>query len=129
MVLIESLDDLKANLLTLEKYRNSNEARYTEFYKEIIRRGACFIVYMNDENIHFAPSRFIGYKNNNMNDHIGSNTKDGRVTNPVIDKIIGNKSEQNRSRELEYMKFCNELGVDAWKRKKKFWETEIIVNT
>jgi len=62
MIVINSLDDLKANLLTLEKYRNSGEAKYVEFYKGIIGRGACFVVYSQDENVHFAPSRFIGYK-------------------------------------------------------------------
>ena len=121
MELIASLNDLKKNLDTLETYRNSSEERYKEFYKELIKRGRCFVVYKYNDNYHFAPSRFIGYKNNNMNAHKGNDEKDGRETNPVIDKIIGKQSEQNRTIELKYQKFCNELGIDPWKVKKKFW--------
>ncbi|MCJ7698109.1 MAG: HNH endonuclease, partial [Thermoplasmata archaeon] len=66
MDLIDSISNLQKNLDTLEKYRNSTEAVYREFYKDLIKRGRCFVVYVHDNNTHFAPSRFIGYKENDM---------------------------------------------------------------
>lgn len=122
MDLIDSVSDLQKNLDTLETYRNSVEATYREFYKELIKRGRCFVVYSRDNNTHFAPSRFIGYKHNDMNSHWANHEKDGRETNPVIDRIVGKQSEQSETTEIEYQKFCNELGIEPWKVKKKFWK-------
>ncbi len=120
MELILSLNDLKKNLDTLETYRNSNEENYKEFYEGLVKRGRCFVVYKYDDAYHFAPSRFIGYKNNNINAQ-KNDEKDGKVTNQVIEKIVGKKCEQNRTMELEYEKFCSEIHIEPWKVKKKFW--------
>ena len=121
MHLIDSKNDLLENLDTLDACRNSADVACREFYKKLIKQGRCFVVYSRDNSTLFAPSRFVGYKLNNMNSHRVNHEKDGKETNPVIDKILCTRSEQNEITEIGYQKFCIELGVEPWKGKKKFW--------
>lgn len=121
MDLIDSVNDVKMNLDTLEVYRNSRQTAYREFYKGLIKRGRCFVAYEWGGNIHFAPSRFIGYKNNDMNSHMANDERDGRVTNRAINKIMRGKVEPSEIMEAKYQRFCNELDIQPCKFKKKFW--------
>ncbi|MCK4542962.1 MAG: hypothetical protein KAU17_12065 [Spirochaetales bacterium] len=121
MELISSMRDLEENLITLEKYKGSDDYRYVEFYKGLIKRGRCFVAYKNNGQYLFAPSRFIGYKNNSMEKHLANDEKDGRETNPVIDKIIGVQSEPDKSLEGKFRHLCVNLGIEPWRVKRKYW--------
>jgi len=121
MDLIDSVNDLQKNLDTFDSYGDGAEGAVKEFYKDLIKRGRCFVVYTRGSKTRYAPSRFIGYRNNDMKSHLANAEKDGRDTNPAIDKIIGKRSEQDRTMELQYQRFCNHLGIEPWKTKKKFW--------
>ena len=72
--LIEGLEDLPEsgllvtselqvikNLNTLEDYLHNDE--FHDFAVERIRIGSTFLVYNVGNEIHFAPSRFVGYVN------------------------------------------------------------------
>lgn len=76
--MIDSVNDLKMNPETLEVYRDRPETQYREFYQNLIKRGRCFFAHEWDGNIHFAPSRFIGYRNNDMNFHLANYEKDDK---------------------------------------------------
>ncbi len=121
MELINSIRDLEENLLTLEKYKESDDYRYVKFYKDLIKRGRCFGAYKKNGQYLFAPSRFIGYKNNNMEDHLANDEKDGKETNPVIDKMIGMQSEPVKlSVRLLTLKRTNSLSTTAHNSKLAF---------
>jgi cysteinyl-tRNA synthetase len=123
MPFIRNMDELKVNINTLESYRNDTNTENLDFYKRLIQRGRCFVTYERNDEIHFGPSRFMGYANNNMEDHnqaILQGERDGRETNPVLDRIIG-PHEANQHLEKEFIAFCNQLGIMPWNVRRTFW--------
>jgi hypothetical protein len=118
---ITDRNQLRANLIQLELYIGAGSAEQKEFALNLIRRGKCFITYKVNNQWRFAPSRFVGYLNNNMVAHLENETKDGKVTNPVIDKILGKVSEPNELLESEYIHYCNYLGVIPNRIARRYW--------
>ena len=59
--LITSIEDLKANILTLEKYRLGDQ-RERQFYAKRIKNGKLFVALELSDGYLFAPSKFAGYK-------------------------------------------------------------------
>lgn len=126
MELITSLKELKKNLATLEDYMKSTNPANVAFYKDLIKKGICFVAYEKYGRYIFAPSRFIGYKNNDMHRHISNASKDGRVTTPVINKLLDYKCTPHDGFEIHYNKFCKKLGFKAKEKgtygaTRKFW--------
>jgi len=121
MKLIDSIDDLRDNLATLETYRKSSQVDDVEFYKSLIGQGRCFVISSRSECSRFGPSRFVGYKSNNRNAHVANNGGDGKLTNKVIDEILGTQSKQNQNLNKQYQQFCAALVVTPSKVSKKFW--------
>jgi hypothetical protein len=120
MDFIKNLNDLIENILVVEKYLNSNDSNEREYAIDLVRRGKTILVYkVNGEN-HFAPSRFIGYRNNSLSKHAGNDEKDGRDTNPVIDQIVG-RSFSNDKIEKSFIDYCIKLGIETSKNKRKYW--------
>lgn len=88
MKFIEILKDLQVNLETLENYLNSPVQKEREYALDRVKLGTCFVVYEINGQNHFAPSRFIGYKDNTMGKHDNNDEKDGRETNPAISGVL-----------------------------------------
>lgn len=101
--------DIYNNIETLEKYRKMTGSQ-KDFYLELIKRGTCFVAYQRGKHIHFAPSRFIGYKNNRFSLHKSNDDKDGRTTNKAIKDVLGDWPQLYSELEFEYKKFCTSLG-------------------
>ena len=113
MELIQNLGELGENLSKLEHYMNSEDAYEKDFHRDLVKKGICFVVYQKGNNYIFAPSRFVGYKNNDMNSHINNDLKDGRETTKVINDLIGVQCRLDKEFDKIYRKFCDELGFDA----------------
>jgi hypothetical protein len=109
--LVEIWDDVLTNINTLERYKSSKNTDERKFYRDLIKRGTCFVVYSVNGTTEFAPSRFIGYLNNTQKTHEHSTIKDGRITSPIIEKILGNKFTENNSLESAYKVYCSSLGI------------------
>lgn len=105
--LISSLDQLRQNIQRLESYRNSNDNEHLSWYKDLIKRGTCFVVYKSPSGIAFAPSRFVGYANNDKVKHDNNVDKNGRETNPVIQDLLKVKLELDPKVESIYKKYCD----------------------
>ena len=64
MILIDNRDELIKNLDTVESYLNGDNDEVVEIMAELIRKGKNFVAYNFNGSTHFAPSRFVGYKDN-----------------------------------------------------------------
>ena len=122
---VESLSELMENLLRVENYLSGeDEEDYNNMIK-LIAHGTNFVVYRSGGKLHFAPSRFIGYFNNNLLKHlVKGNGKDGKKTTPAINKIIGYTRSFDRDLEKDYLEFCRELNVKPKQMvdtKRKYW--------
>jgi hypothetical protein len=126
MELISRVDELRNNLMTLERYIHSTDEAETEFYHNLLKNGVCFVAYIKQGQNYFGPSRFLGYKSNDMSAHISNKEKDGRQTNPAINHILGSKPEPDKDLDSDYQRFCNALGIKihlkgAFGVERKFW--------
>lgn len=126
MELIEKIEDIEENIQTIDNYlSNKTDGEYS-FALDLIKRGTCFVVKKEGDTYKFYPSRFIGYKNNTMDKHMNSMTKDGRETNPQISKILHQTLEKNIF-EKEYQEYCKQLGFEHREKgtfgvERKYWK-------
>ena len=127
MRLVKNLNEIEANMATLDRYLdNKTESTYS-YALGLVKRGTCFIAKRTASGYRFYPSRFIGYANNTMYQHLNNDMKDGKVTNPVITQILGCQVQVNPILEKEYRLYCKKLGFIANEKgsfgvERKFWE-------
>lgn len=120
MNFITKKQDLIDNILTLEGYLTGENTAERRFAEQLIQRGKTICVYkVNGEN-HFAPSRFLGYKNNTIDDHLANEEKDGRDKNPVIDKILGRHFGIDTIEE-KFKVYTISLGLSIPANKRRYW--------
>lgn len=114
MRLITNEKQLVANIETVEKYLVEGSESERTFIRDLIRRGKCFVAYEVDREIRMAPSRFLGYVENNVSKHEKARKEkiiDGRETNPVISDILNVKLQSSVELEKQYLSYCNNLSI------------------
>jgi hypothetical protein len=116
-MLVNSIEDLIENIKTMHSYRGT---KYQNFYKGMIGNGVVYVALKVDGEYLFAPSRFVGYKNNNAEKHSNSESKDGGVTNIAISKFMG-KERIDSILENEYIKYCDRNGITPSKKQRRYW--------
>ena len=112
---IDTIEELNNNLKKVEAYLNFDEGK--EMRKEMIRlieRGKNFIAYQIGNEIHFAPSRFVGYKNNNIAVHLESREKHGTTTSNNLRKksLLGQDNTDDKLCRL-YIEYCKTLNPNS----------------
>lgn len=129
METIHTLDELRNNLRTIEDYLTSDDTDEASFAEDLIRRGTCFVAYEVGNQLRFAPSRFIGYLNNSVTEHLDNPTKHGNITNRAVRQLLG-REQPNIKLDEDYRTYCLTLGINppttgAFGNQRKFWTTEI----
>ena len=122
MKLIETINEMFANMDTLDKYIESKRDPEYSWAIQHVKKGICFV----ERNGKFYPSRFIGYVDNSMDAHDNNMHKDGRETNPRITKILGKKLCPDHDMESSYQSYCESLGFTpaekgAFGVERKYW--------
>ena len=123
MILIDSIEDLVKNLDTVESYLNGENDELFEQMADLVRRGRNFVAYEFDGATHFAPSRFVGYKNNTLPRHLKKdNGKNGSETSSRLRSLylLGQDSEDTKLYK-KWKKYCEECGVEPTGGDKTFW--------
>lgn len=121
MEIVRTWQQIKDNLDTLERYRYSSDPEESEFYRDMIRRGRCFVVHQQGDTLRFGPSRFVGYIDNSRQKHLDNPHKDGKETNPEISRILGYSNTENRMLEQEHNRLCRDLGVVPYNVRRSYW--------
>lgn len=129
MILITTLSQLEQNIENVENYLAVGNAEEKSEMQKLIKAGTCFVAYIVDKEIRFAPSRFLGYVNNEIYRHIRSR-KDGRDTNKAINGILEAKPAINPKLEKKYFEYCRDLGITpgekgAFGAPRKFWALKL----
>jgi hypothetical protein len=116
--LISTVEELFQNIDELGKELSQG---VQEAY-DLVKRGRCFVVSDNNGVLQFSPSRFIGYKNNNLDKHLAPDAeRDGRDTDPEITRTIKIVKRGNSVAENAYKQSCAQLGIIPPKNKRTFW--------
>lgn len=127
MRLISERSHLDANIDRLASYLSERDGVNREFAEALIRRGICFVVVKRHGRPFFAPSRFVGYRNNSRHAHMGNDEKDGRETSAATASLLRKEPELNAQLESEYIAFCAPLNVEVrptgnFGVSRKFWD-------
>jgi len=115
------------NIDTLGGYMHSGSSQEVEFARDLVTRGICFVVTTRSGAPFFAPSRFVGYIDNQIREHLANADKDGRVTNAAISRVLGRDPEVNPELDGLYQRFCADNGIasrsaGSFGLRRKYWD-------
>lgn len=126
MSLIKSIDDIDENARTLLKEAFGNSTNRADAVL-LISKASVFYPFEYEGNLAFVPSRFVGYRNNSIDEHNDAKKlkqRDGKDTNPAITRILG-QPKPDEYLESRFIEFCNGLNATPKGRfPKKFWRIE-----
>ena len=132
MKVVNTMEQVEQNLAELEQGRVGMGADAEE-YKTLIKRGTCFLPYVCERGLGFAPSRFIGYSNNKLATHADNPDRDGRITNAALNNLYGAPPLANSILESCYLGFCSAMGLNpsrtgAFGVPRKYWITPDVTD-
>lgn len=121
--LIDSLKDIRKNIQTFEKYLNgrTTDDSSFRFAKTLLRFGTTLIAYKVGGELHFAPSNFVGYKNNTREKYLQTEPADFRRAISAIDTLGICFLEANKELDSRLTSYCNSLGIEDIDRKRAYW--------
>ena len=117
---VSSVQEIIANIKTIEGYLNSTNKVEKEFAADLVQKGRTVLVYkVNGEN-HFAPGKFLGFKNNSMALHKDNESKEIRDASPSIISIMG-KPFSTETIDNSFIVYTQSLKLKAHNSKRKYW--------
>jgi 5-methylcytosine-specific restriction protein A len=112
--LVETVDEILVNVSTLHRYASGSAAE-REFHRRTIKNGKVFVALAGPDGYLFAPSRFAGYRSNNLDHKDDLDNRDGRTTYKCMDKLLGPVRGQGDVGYAEihraYYSYCSSFGI------------------
>lgn len=121
-----SITELQQNILRLEQYsRGRSEER--KFHRSLIKNGKLFVALPTSDGYLFAPSRFVGYSNNNLSAHKRARG-DGRITNLIVNGLLGpaldHQDSGYNSIDRAFGSYCSSFDISPSRhhRPRRYWQ-------
>lgn len=108
---IENRADVIKNIYTLYSYLRSNSEEERDWALNRFKQGKWYIVEPFGNMLFFAPSRFVGYKNNNIAKHT-ENHGDGTQTNEYFRRNRLYKISEDEFLSKQFKNFMLSIGID-----------------
>ena len=108
---IENRIDVVKNIYTLYSYIKSESEEEKKWALQRFKQGKWYVVEIFGNSLLFAPSRFVGYKNNTIEKHT-VNHGDGTETNNYFRNLKLYKESTDEYLSTEFKKFMNALGIE-----------------
>ena len=108
---IENRIDVVKNIYTLYSYAKSTVAEDKEWALQRFRQGRWYVVEPFGDTLMFAPSRFVGYKNNTREKHV-FNHGDGTQTNNKFRELKLYKEVADDYLSEQFGLFMAKLGME-----------------
>ena len=108
---IENRTDVIKNIYTLYSYLRSNSEEERDWALNRFKQGKWYIVEPFGNMLFFAPSRFVGYKNNNIAKHT-ENHGDGTQTNEYFRRNKLYKISENEFLSKQFKNFMLSIGIE-----------------
>ncbi|MDY3069923.1 MAG: AAA family ATPase [Parabacteroides sp.] len=109
---IENRIDVIKNIYTLYSYAKSIIEEDKEWALQRFKQGKWYVVESFGNTLLFAPSRFVGYKNNTREKHTSNNEKDGRRTNDKFRELKLYKEMADDYLSEQFELFMTSLGIE-----------------
>jgi putative restriction endonuclease len=118
MSIVNTMAQLEENFAVL----HSAVSKGDENAIDLVRMGKAVVVGTFANELAFGPSRFLGYVGNDVEQHLSMRSKrDGKETNPAIDKVLGFSKSQHSNAETAFVNYCRGLGIEPPNNKRNFW--------
>ncbi len=134
MNLVASREDLEENFSILHSAVKAGD----DSAIDLIKKGKSIVVGSFGGEIAFGPSKFLGYTNNTIDQHLELRlSRDGRDTDRAIAKTLGFEKSINSKAETAFAAYCESLSVSLPANKRGYWvlpsaqelvEVEVIVS-
>lgn len=100
---VKKQSDIIRNIEKLYEYLASSDKTLSDFAFNLMKRGRAYVAYYDDncDEWLLAPSRFVGYKNNDYKKHKMNDEKSGTRTSKKIDEIL--KCGYKTNKKLEFL--------------------------
>ena len=108
---IENRADVIKNIYTLYSYLGSNSEEERDWALNRFKQGKWYIVEPFGNMLFFAPSRFVGYKNNDIAKHT-ENHGDGTQTNEYFRRNRLYKISEDEFLSKQFKNFMLSIGID-----------------
>lgn len=108
---IENRTDVIKNIYTLYSYLRSNSEEERDWALNRFKQGKWYIVEPFGNMLFFAPSRFVGYKNNNIAKHT-ENHGDGTQTNEYFRRNKLYKISEDEFLSKQFKNFMFSIGIE-----------------
>ncbi len=98
--LVTSVAQIEANVQTFAALRSGN-AEEQKNWRKLLKNGRNYVVYRNDGDYIFAPSRFVGYQGNTLEKHLKLRRRkdvDGKATSAAIMSLFGETWKEGHKR-------------------------------
>jgi len=116
--LVTTIQQIEDNFNALQLAIAKRDARAIE----LVRNGKSIVVANMGGKLAFAPSRFLGYQDNDIDQHIEKRPeRDGKETNPAIGKALGADKSLHAPAESEFLRNCSALGVSPPANRRQYW--------
>ena len=122
-LLVYNIEQIRHNCQTVESYLSDENHR--DFIIERIHRGKTFLVYNVGNELHFSPSRFMGYVNNSHEKYDAGIHGDGKKTNSRFRILFGCDEIEDDVLCEKLEKYCLSLGTKAIDGEHTFFMTNI----
>lgn len=130
MKTVQTREEIVANFGILTQFvidRKRVDPELKQWVDDLLRGGRNYAsILWESGHIFFAPSRFVGYANNNLLRHLENELKDGRITSPAVSEIMGVKPAEDPDMEQLFLEFCNSLGIVPHQKKRRYWPPILI---
>ncbi len=88
MTAVRKRDDIVDNVKVFEGYLKSSKKAEKDFAVKLLIEAPALVVYKVDGVNHFAPSSFVAYKNNSMEDYLKTEDELREIAG-IMTKIVG----------------------------------------
>ncbi|GEM51939.1 hypothetical protein [Empedobacter brevis] len=110
MEFVQNKEEIFDNVeLFLEGLEMGTELEKTKTI-QLIKKSKTFLVIDTDEVLVFAPSTFIGYKENKIENFFGQLAE--HETNAVLTKLLGSTPKIDKTLDEQFLDFCDELEIN-----------------
>ena len=114
---ITSKEDVVKNIKTLYSYLgNTDDAETYKWATGILKNGRIYVAEIIDSKLYFAPSRFVGYKDNTAEKH-QDNHGDGNQTNDKLVEYYQKVQDERLDAAFQYVLKQYDLSSGD----KKYW--------
>jgi hypothetical protein len=101
----------------------SGDSTEREFALQSLVYGKCFVVLREGGRSYFAPSKFVGYTNNNREKYEAHfDYLDGRTTNIALKSVLKHDCKEVEEVNQQFRSICEQAGRTVGEKQCKFWK-------